>query len=262
MAKNVAGQRQGPVESEWHNHLDRSIAACADQNDSRIVQVATVRPDNTPACRSMGCLGFLPGTSQLKLMTHRLSLKVPDLQHNPWVEVCWYLPTSRKSGGQAILLSVGGAAESLLDEPCTMDLVLKRRKGFIRIALETGASLVPVIGFGENELYCAGNLDPKSRLGRLQRQALKLLGWSIPYFYGDPLLFGSWGYVPRRVPLNIVTGPPLNVPKLGTAALETPDGRAAVEEYHKKYITALTNLYDQYKDSFATERKRELRLVE
>ncbi|CAF5165289.1 unnamed protein product, partial [Rotaria magnacalcarata] len=34
-----------------------------------------------------------------------------------------------------------------------MILYLKSRKGFIQLALKYGASIVPVISFGENELY-------------------------------------------------------------------------------------------------------------
>ena len=51
------------------------------------------------------------------------------------------------------MLAIGGATESLYCKPGTCDLVLDRRKGFIRIAVQTGASLVPVLNFGENELY-------------------------------------------------------------------------------------------------------------
>lgn len=60
----------------------------------------------------------------------------------------------RRSGrGQSILLAVGGASESLVSRPKTYDLVLNKRKGFVRIALRTGASIVPCIAFGETNLY-------------------------------------------------------------------------------------------------------------
>jgi 1-acyl-sn-glycerol-3-phosphate acyltransferase len=38
--------------------------------------------------------------------------------------------------------------QSLFARPGANDLVLKRRHGFIKIALRTGASLVPVYAFG------------------------------------------------------------------------------------------------------------------
>ncbi len=33
-------------------------------------------------------------------------------------------------------------------QPGCMDLVLRKRKGFVRLALEAGADLVPVLAFG------------------------------------------------------------------------------------------------------------------
>ena len=54
--------------------------------------------------------------------------------------------------GRAIVLVLGGAAESLNAHPGRLELVLRGRKGFVRIALQTGASLVPCLAYGENDL--------------------------------------------------------------------------------------------------------------
>lgn len=48
------------------------------------------------------------------------------------------------------MIVVGGAAEALYAFPGKYDLVLKKRLGFIRVAIRNGACLVPVISFGEN----------------------------------------------------------------------------------------------------------------
>jgi len=60
--------------------------------------------------------------------------------------------TLRAGPGSSITIVVGGAAESLSAHPGTADLTLKRRKGFIKLAIRTGASLVPVFSFGENDV--------------------------------------------------------------------------------------------------------------
>lgn len=50
-------------------------------------------------------------------------------------------------------LIVGGEREQRQSAPNTYKFVLKNRKGFVRIALKTGASLVPAISFGENNTF-------------------------------------------------------------------------------------------------------------
>jgi 2-acylglycerol O-acyltransferase 2 len=57
----------------------------------------------------------------------------------------------RKNGpGSAITIVVGGAEESLHARPGVLELILKKRHGFIRIAIESGSLLVPILSFGEN----------------------------------------------------------------------------------------------------------------
>jgi 2-acylglycerol O-acyltransferase 2 len=54
--------------------------------------------------------------------------------------------------GNAITIVIGGAAESLAAHPGTNDLTLKKRFGFIKMAIREGADLVPVFSFGENDV--------------------------------------------------------------------------------------------------------------
>ncbi|KAJ3095977.1 diacylglycerol O-acyltransferase 1 [Phlyctochytrium planicorne] len=55
-----------------------------------------------------------------------------------------------KGPGNSCMIVVGGAAEALNAFPYTNDLVIKKRLGFIKVALRQGATLVPVFSFGEN----------------------------------------------------------------------------------------------------------------
>lgn len=64
-----------------------------------------------------------------------------------------------EGAGRACMIVVGGASEAIYAYPTTYDLVLKRRFGFVKLAIRHGAYLVPVIAFGENDLWNQVNLQ-------------------------------------------------------------------------------------------------------
>ena len=58
-----------------------------------------------------------------------------------------------RPGGQVVILVPGGAPESLNCDKGEVRLILKEKKGFIKLALRCGADLVPAFTFGENTIY-------------------------------------------------------------------------------------------------------------
>jgi hypothetical protein len=58
----------------------------------------------------------------------------------------------QRGPGHAITIVVGGAQESLLSRPHTLHLVIKKRMGFIKLAIRNGSYLVPVLSFGEADV--------------------------------------------------------------------------------------------------------------
>ena len=58
-----------------------------------------------------------------------------------------------KAPGNAMAIVIGGADEVELAQTVSSTLFLKRRFGFVKLAIEGGASLVPVYAFGENDVY-------------------------------------------------------------------------------------------------------------
>ena len=101
-------------------------------------------------------------------------------------ESCNYI--LQKGNGNSILLVLGGAREALDARPSReYILTLKDRKGFIKIGLANGASLVPVFSFGENDLYDQMPNPRGSRLRRIQTAIRKRLGYSTPFLRGRPL---------------------------------------------------------------------------
>ncbi|CAF2610004.1 unnamed protein product [Rotaria sp. Silwood2] len=157
-------------------------------------------------------------------------------------ESCNYILKQGK--GNSIMLVLGGSKEALDARPSSEYLLtLKSRKGFVKIALANGANLVPVFSFGENDLY---EQDPNPRGSKLRYVQLflqKKTGYALPLFYGRRIFQYKFGLLPYRHPINTYVGEPIEVPKLAPEHITSQ----VVDEYHKKYMNALIQLFNTHK---------------
>jgi len=130
--------------------------------------------------------------------------------------------------GYSVGVLPGGIREQLMpDDPEGRTVVtLRRRRGFVRLAMQYNAQLVPVLGFGERQVYRTVN----ALVGL--RKALRRLR------IGIPLVYGRWfTWMPHRVPFKVVIGKPLAVEHI-----EDPSDEQ-VDRVLEKYIAAMEELH-------------------
>lgn len=109
----------------------------------------------------------------------------------------WLL--TKEGVGNMVVLLPGGVQEIRYAEQNKFKLKLESRKGFIRLAMETGSSLVPILSFGENDIY---HVPEKSTwLGRMNVWFYERTKSTLPIYWG-PLKFLPT--LPFRVPINTV----------------------------------------------------------
>merc|ERR1712129_564476 len=111
---------------------------------------------------------------------------------------------------------------------------LKRRKGFVKYALQHGYSLTPVYAFGETDAY--------NNLQGGMKWRLRLNEGFLGQPQGIPTVcpFG-WRWLPLLpkpdVKLRVVVGPPLKLPLIKNPSNED------VQHWHSLYVQAIQNLY-------------------
>ncbi|GIJ91581.1 diacylglycerol O-acyltransferase 1 [Aspergillus pseudoviridinutans] len=160
--------------------------------------------------------------------------------------------------GRAITIVIGGARESLDALPHSLRLVLKCRKGFIKLAIRTGADLVPVLAFGENDLYEQVRSDQHPVIHKFQMLIKHTMGFTIPLFHARGVFNYDVGLMPYRRPLNIVVGRPIQVVQQRD---RDKIDESYIDDLHDKYIRELRRLWEQYKDVFAKDRISEIEIV-
>jgi len=153
-----------------------------------------------------------------------------------------------------VIVVVGGAAEALDTKPGEYVLTLARRTGFFRLAIESGADLVPSFGFGENDIFDTYT-RPGSFLRYVQTKMYKVMSFSTPFFYGRGVFTYNYGLLPYRRPLHVVVGDPIRVEKC-----ENPS-KEKVEEVKHQYIEALRRLYAEWAPRLEPGRHTQLIVV-
>ena len=150
--------------------------------------------------------------------------------------------------GHSIGIFLGGASEAALATgPDSAALILAKRRGFVELALEHGASLVPVYTFGDTVSL---HMEPWDVLGVghvFSNACKRLTGIYMPS--------AMW---PKRRMCACVTvvGKPIPVRK-GRVT------KAAVDEAHAKYVAALKELYKRHVGELGGPgAAREIRVVE
>jgi hypothetical protein len=148
--------------------------------------------------------------------------------------------------GRSLVLIPGGATEGLYAKPGKHTVVLNRRKGFIKLALETGCDLVPAYGFGENNCY--DQLSTKLPWVKgVQAKFQNILGISLPLVAH---------LLPRRSPITLVFGVPIAVAKVAKPSAEE------IDALHAKYVAALTKVFnDHAADCIPNPDERKLEVI-
>ncbi|XP_067625336.1 2-acylglycerol O-acyltransferase 2-A-like [Eurosta solidaginis] len=145
-----------------------------------------------------------------------------------------------------IAISVGGVQEAVQTKTGQYTIVLKERKGFVKLAIQMGSSIVTSFGFGEVDIY---TLLDKTWLRPLQGLYKKMFRYA-------PLLFVGRGgtILPYKKKLALVVGSPTNVKRT-----TNPDP-AYVDEIHAQVVEAVYKLFETYKSEYL-ENSNDIQLV-
>ncbi|KDN49573.1 putative diacylglycerol acyltransferase type 2b [Tilletiaria anomala UBC 951] len=162
----------------------------------------------------------------------------------------------RKGPGNCITIVVGGATESLKAHPGTADLTLRRRLGFIKIAIRAGADLVPVFSFGENDIFQQLSNEKGTAVYAFQKRFQSVFGFTLPLFHGRGIFNYHLGLLPYRHPIVSVVGRPIHVQKTANPSKEM------LEDIQRQYIDELMRIWDTWKDAYAANRTKELTIVD
>ena len=210
----------------------------------------SVLPLSAVAFSSMNGLGWPPGFPGALRILASSAVGLPPLTRH---FARWHgLADARRASarrllarGESLLIVPGGVRETALlrrdapGGPAVSRVWLSDRRGFVRLALEHRAHLVPAYAFGQDgafgfRLPWDGLLMTEKRYVALARR----LGFAPILFWGR---FGPLPAVPFKRPMHVVVGEPVDVPAYDEVTHEL------VELVRKRFVSSLVALFDRHK---------------
>lgn len=121
------------------------------------------------------------------------------------------------------------------DAPHEIALYLQSRKGFIKLALESGSPIVPVFTFHLDGSF--GYFLPRGKaVGALART----IGFLPIFFWGR---FGIPLGIPYPKKLSVVFGRAIDVPKVDKSEVTNE----LVNKYHEIFVEEMIDLFERHK---------------
>ena len=189
-----------------------------------------------------------PSLKNLKVLTASAAFYVPVIREL-WLATCCIEASKkvavealkRSSCPTAVMVYPGGEVEQLMTRRGVEKVYIKKRKGFIKLALERGMEIVPVYAFGENDLFHT------SQLGMGFREMIqKKIGVALPLIWGSP------GMVPIKngqKGVTLVFGESIGLWQGGKDPWK--EGEVVTQEMidsaHELYCMKLKELFDKNK---------------
>lgn len=138
---------------------------------------------------------------------------------------------------KSLSIVLGGVREMLYVKKNKLILNIKEKKGIFRLALEYGIPLVPVISYGENELYEQVDIPLLHKFNTYFVEYCKLF-LPVPTWK----CIENWKHVlekPLSTPIRTVVGPEIIVKKHNAKDIN----QRMVEDLRETYFTAVRSLY-------------------
>jgi 1-acyl-sn-glycerol-3-phosphate acyltransferase len=127
--------------------------------------------------------------------------------------------------GNLVMLSPGGIYEALIARKGLRRIPWERRKGFVRLAVETGTPIVPTYCNGINAAYFNSYFLLKPRIKLLEKTR-----FSMPFFFG-------LGLLPFPAKLVHRVGKPVRITKKAGESTHRQ-----IERIHREVVAAVTKL--------------------
>lgn len=216
--------------------IDRLIRAKANAKSGKKNRHHSTTVDITPLTNRTLWNKAFPGVN-FRVLTATVALRVP-LIREMWlwsycIDASKHVARNALKHNTNLLLYPGGEREQMMTQKGKHRLFLKSRKGFVKLAIESGAKLVPIYVFGETDLF-----EHSSFLLGARIKLMRSFGVAIP------LLYGQAGLLPFATNVTSVVGPALTIPHNPNPTVEE------VDEAHAKYVAALVALFEDNKAAF------------